>query len=61
MNRKNGAPATKRVEGETYRFEGTDLRDEQLADLRSQGFSVRTFYNARYRETETYIFARWPA
>jgi hypothetical protein len=55
MNGTDGAPKTKRINGKTYRLEGTDLRQEQIDDLRKQGYSVRTVCNKMYRETYTYI------
>lgn len=51
-----GAPKTKRINGKTYRLGGHDLRQEQLDDLRAQGYSVRTYYNKWYGQADTYIF-----
>jgi len=57
MLRTDGVAKTKRIGRKLYKLAGTDLRDEQIADLRLEGFSVRTFYSKMYRETYTYIRA----
>ena len=58
MRGTEGAPKTKIINGKRYRLAGVDMRDRELEDLKSQGYSVRNFYNKMYRERYTYIHVK---
>jgi len=51
----DGVAKIKRIGGKVYKLAGVDLRQDELNDLKLEGFSVRNFYNKMYRESYTYI------